>query len=50
MKSAHESIEVILVKKQAKIGKKAREEMRMRLKNSLPWSLSRWLAKIRRRI
>jgi len=37
------------VKKQAKRGTKAEEEMRTRLENSLPWSLSRWLAKIWRK-
>jgi hypothetical protein len=38
--------EVIFVKKQAKRGTKAEEEMRTRLENSLPWSLSRWVKRI----
>jgi len=36
---------VIFVKKQATSGKGGQEQMRKRLENSLPWSLSRWLAK-----
>jgi hypothetical protein len=34
------------MKKTAKGGKKGEEEIRRRLKNSLPWSLSRWVAKM----
>lgn len=34
------------MKKTAKGGKRSEEEIRMRLKNSLPWSLSRWMAKL----
>ena len=40
---------VIFVKKQAKRGEKDQGEMRKRLENSLPWSLSRWLAKMLRK-
>jgi hypothetical protein len=34
------------MKKAAKGGKKSEEEIRQRLKNSLPWSLSRWVARV----
>jgi len=44
-----ESEWVIFVKKQAKRGGKDQEQMRKRLENSLPWSLSRWLAKMLRK-
>jgi len=37
------------MKKKAKSGKKDQELMRKRLENSLPWSLSRWLARMLRR-
>jgi hypothetical protein len=37
---------VIFVKKQATKREKDQEQMRKRLENSLPWSLSRWLAKM----
>jgi hypothetical protein len=40
---------VIFVKKQAKRGEKDQEQMRKRLENSLPWSLSRWLTKMLRK-
>jgi hypothetical protein len=41
---------VIFMKKQSKRGKEERDEQMMkRLQNSLPWSLSRWLAKIWRK-
>ena len=40
---------VIFVKKQSKKGKGGQEEMRKRLEKSLPWSLSRWLAKMWRK-
>ncbi|MCK9565021.1 MAG: hypothetical protein M0Q43_03100 [Methanothrix sp.] len=38
------------MKKKATSGEKKPEEMRKRLKNSLPWSLSRWIRKIFPRI
>lgn len=34
------------MKKTAKGGKKREEEIRRRMKNSLPWSLSRWVARV----
>jgi len=34
------------MKKRGKKETKAQEEMRKRLENSLPWSLSRWLRKM----
>jgi hypothetical protein len=34
------------MKKTTKGWKKSEEEIRRRLKNSLPWSLSRWVAKL----
>jgi hypothetical protein len=37
------------MKKQSKRGKKSEEQMRKRLEKSLPWSLSRWLAKMWRK-
>lgn len=40
---------VIFVKKQTKRGETDQEQMRKRLENSLPWSLSRWLAKMLRK-
>ena len=40
---------VIFVKKQATSGKEGQEQMRKRLEMSLPWSLSRWLAKMLRK-
>jgi len=41
---------VIFMKKQSKRGKEGRDEQMMkRLQNSLPWSLSRWLAKMWRK-
>ncbi|TFH47771.1 MAG: hypothetical protein E4G89_07375 [Methanothrix sp.] len=41
---------VIFMKKQSKSGKERQDEQMMkRLQNSLPWSLSRWLAKMWRK-
>ena len=34
------------MKKMAKGRKNSEEEIRRRLKNSLPWSLSRWVARV----
>jgi len=39
---------VIFVKKQAK-RERDQEQMKKRLENSLPWSLSRWLARMWRK-
>jgi hypothetical protein len=41
---------VIFMKEQSKRGKERQDEQMMkRLQNSLPWSLSRWLAKMWRK-
>jgi len=34
------------MKKTTKCRKNSEEEIRRRLKNSLPWSLSRWVARV----
>jgi hypothetical protein len=40
---------VIFVKKTEKSVEKREKEIRLRLKNSLPWSLSRWLRGVLRK-